>query len=1125
MRRRTLAAPLVERRRPEHRPRTVPGLGTVSAPGSATEVEADSVARRAPGQVASAPPGSRLRLDGPSVLPGHGRVLDPGLRSAMESRLGADLARVRVQTGSDGARTAGALGARALSAGPDIAFARGTYEPGSHSGRGLIAHELAHTLQPAGTGPAVRRQPAGPVTAGTTASVVELQGHRTFDPPAPIAERIKANGTSPTWVSVRFGDIASGEIPVFWGPKTISLTLGDGYQTPEPKPFMPAWGITLHHPAFRTLSLARPTLWVDLRDSVVSGGMGWVTPVGLATHVSRFKQAVPLEELFGGLQDFTDLRLTGEIVNTLWDGHFRYSAARIAFRSGVFEGSGTLTVRDAAYDLDAGLAVPLAGLPAGADVPVKADQKLGDSPIFLRKRWDYAKSFGPGKGRLSGALSATLGRGHLDIRGTAKYASTSPKVTGTVTVVVGTLPVAQEAVRNKLGAAAPPPDPALTGAGSLAITGWGDLDFALSEWITGRASVIVHPEGYVTAKGELTPTKVVVLTKLHEKEKTLDWLTGDKTIPVAGWGKLAGFNAVVDWKTVAKGSFGPATLHDLRLAGLVSTHPAIANTFELSALISAPATAGLTLTVGARMATHLLTGEAVSAGVKGTGELELLMYAEAGAKAGRRAVAGAAAGAPLGEYFFQGHLDASAALVLRLKLALTGSVLFWEGSTGLVDREWTLGQGGVGLGFTYVLGGKDRDQQLTTEFKKFPFDEDKFGRAMARRDLPEAKQPVRSEATAAAKSDVDRPEAPPEPVLPGTGTKPSAGVGGATTRIDEPFFMGVAQHTLRLELTEHPDVLMSSPRPTSLLWRIKRLRTELRKSPPPAAELQARLEDLAKIEEQAKLVIAAASEAVKNPKYLTPDVPGFHELAGLIEVYAVHYDATDLEATFAAVSVDPADPASILNKFPALAAQSLMVSRVQQILEAGVGAVQLRTIVDKHRPSEETELGELLDLIWTMVIRNVQGWRKVTGDLAIGGNKLKGARFVLQYVESQHGWDSLAFEAEDAEAEDPSGRRWDAWMNGRLYEFKAWYRWLPINDRTFLKQILQDYHRTSGMPLRWVFGPGSMTRGDVLDHMRAALDGVKEDLRAQKELKVPGFTISIADAIAGMLDDIVVKVK
>jgi hypothetical protein len=355
---------------------------------------------------------------------------------------------------------------------------------------------------------------------------------------------------------------------------------------------------------------------------------------------------------------------------------------------------------------------------------------------------------------------------------------------------------------------------------------------------------------------------------------------------------------------------------------------------------------------------------------------------------------------------------------------------------------------------------------------------------------------------------------------------PTPGTGvAATRRIDESFQMGVAPHTLRLELTEHPDVLMSSPRPTSLLWRIKRLRTQLRTSPPPAAELRARLEDLGKIEEQAKLVIAEASEAVKNPKYLTPDIPGFHELAGLIEVYAIHYDATDLEASFAAVSVDPAAPATILNKFPGLAAQSLMVSRVEQILEAGVAAVQLRTIVDKHSPSQEKEVAQLLDHIWNMVIRNVPGWPKVTGDLAIGGNKLKGARFVLDYVELHAGWDSLAFEAEDPEAVDPSGRRWDAWMNGRLYEFKAWYAWLAVNDRTFLKQILQDYHRTAGMPLRWVFGPGSMSRDDVLDHMRAALDGVKADLRAQKEPKVPGFTVSIADAIEAMLDDIVRKVN
>jgi hypothetical protein len=854
--------------------------------------------------------------------------------------------------------------------------------------------------------------------------------------------------------------------------------------------------------------------------------MGWVTPVGLAQDVDRFKQAVPLHLLFGGLQDFSDLKLHGEIVNSLWEGRFRYLVPRITFRSEEYEGSGTLSVRNAAYDLDSSLAVPLPGLPAGAQVPVRADEKLAESPIFLRRRWNYARSFGPGKGRLTGSLSATLGRGHVDIRGTARYASTTPKVTGAVTIVVGTMEVAQQAVRDKLGQAAPPPDPALTDAGGLAITGFGDLDFVLSEWITGRASVVVHPEGYVTAKGELTPTKVIVLSGIHEKKKEVPWLTGDRTIPIAGFGKLAGFNAVVDWRTVANASFGPATLHDMRLAGLVSTHPAIANTFELSAVISAPATAALVLTVGARMATHLLTGEAVSAGVRGTGELEVLMYAEAAAQAGRRAVKGAPAGAPLGEYYFKGHLEASAALVLRLKLDLTGSVLFWEGSERLVDREWTLGQGGVGLGFTYVLGGKDRDHELTTDFRKLPFDGEAFGRAVARRELAKAKGPEKTEAgTTTAKSDVDRPEAPPAPDLPGTGPTPTTGTGvAATRRVEEPFLMGATHHTLRLELTEHPDLLMESPRPTSLLWRIKRVRAELRKSPPPQAELQARLEDLDKIEEQAKQVIAAATELVKKPKYLTPDVPGFHELAALIEVYAAHFDATDLEATFAAVSVDADDPATVLNKFPRLAAQSLVVSRVAQILQAGVGVVQLRTIVDKHRPSEEQDLAELLDLVWTMVMHNVRNWSKVTTDLAIGGNKLKGARFVLRYVELQRGWDSLAFEAEDEEAEDPTGRRWDAWMNGRLYEFKAWYRWVPVSDLTFLRQILQDYHRTAGMPLRWVFGPGAMKRSDVLEHMRAALDRVRADLRAHRTRTWPGWTISIADAIDAMLDDIVRKV-
>lgn len=81
------------------------------------------------------------------------RSLPGDLRAGMERSFGADFSGVRVH--EDGA--ADALGADAYAAGKDLHFARGQYDPGSHSGRELIGHELAHVVQqdhgaPAGQG-------------------------------------------------------------------------------------------------------------------------------------------------------------------------------------------------------------------------------------------------------------------------------------------------------------------------------------------------------------------------------------------------------------------------------------------------------------------------------------------------------------------------------------------------------------------------------------------------------------------------------------------------------------------------------------------------------------------------------------------------------------------------------------------------------------------------------------------------------------------------------------------------------------------------------------------------------------------------------------------------------------
>jgi len=81
------------------------------------------------------------------VLTEEGEDLDESTRMFMETELGHDFRRVRVHTNARASESARAVNALAYTVGTDIVFASGTYQPHTHSGRHLIAHELVHTLQ------------------------------------------------------------------------------------------------------------------------------------------------------------------------------------------------------------------------------------------------------------------------------------------------------------------------------------------------------------------------------------------------------------------------------------------------------------------------------------------------------------------------------------------------------------------------------------------------------------------------------------------------------------------------------------------------------------------------------------------------------------------------------------------------------------------------------------------------------------------------------------------------------------------------------------------------------------------------------------------------------------------
>ena len=93
------------------------------------------------------------------VLSSPGRSLDAPTRAFFEPRFGHDFGAVRIYDDGQAAASARSMGALAYTVGRDIVFGRGEYAAGTDSGRRLLAHELAHVMQQAGTTQYLRRVP------------------------------------------------------------------------------------------------------------------------------------------------------------------------------------------------------------------------------------------------------------------------------------------------------------------------------------------------------------------------------------------------------------------------------------------------------------------------------------------------------------------------------------------------------------------------------------------------------------------------------------------------------------------------------------------------------------------------------------------------------------------------------------------------------------------------------------------------------------------------------------------------------------------------------------------------------------------------------------------------------
>lgn len=81
---------------------------------------------------------------------GGGSPLPDETRAFMEPRFGADFSGVRIHTGNTATDMNQRIQAQAFTHGKDIYFNSGKYDPGSSSGKTLLAHELTHVIQQTG---------------------------------------------------------------------------------------------------------------------------------------------------------------------------------------------------------------------------------------------------------------------------------------------------------------------------------------------------------------------------------------------------------------------------------------------------------------------------------------------------------------------------------------------------------------------------------------------------------------------------------------------------------------------------------------------------------------------------------------------------------------------------------------------------------------------------------------------------------------------------------------------------------------------------------------------------------------------------------------------------------------
>ena len=662
---------------------------------------------------------------------GGGNPLASDTRQEMESGFGADFNGVRVHNDSNAVQMNTELGAQAFTSGNDIYFNEGKYNPGSDSGKYLLAHELTHTVQQGASSTSVQKteDPAQPVAAETPSRPSS---------PIDIAHRLELNAAWASYLDSQYengerifdADVKIGE--QYTG--TIKLNKQRGTAEGEQAKYELSEG---NH---RYLEISGWSFLDPLRQAGVTPilvlrefGDSQQTQGFLSVKIGDNALIADVQGFIRGLnENLESMRFLGiEPINV--DG------LENTFENGrlLFQISALTTVVDGFLDAGGGMGITGSTFTFNLNANVEIDG-LANGEFTIARGEDGSLS---GTGDISADIanvSATIHVEYIDgvvtIQGTGRM--NSDKFSGEITLLVTDearstqmmqAALGVEAMDNAADEAATPAVAAPKTRNNQVLAGWGEVQASITPWLEGTAKIGIDHEGHVTIVGEIiVPDEIELMEQRGKKVDLFDIeIRAGYGIPLVGQVFL--FASV---GMFVNAGFGPLVLKDVGFTGTYSTDPNVLQQFSITGTLGINAFAIIGLEAEAGVGVTLL-GHDVKAGVNVTAAAGLRAYAEA-TPTFEYIEQQAPEGGKVGESHLKGHFEAAAQLFLQL----TGALFYeldspWWSPAPDGREEYPLGEVqypigdslGIGADIDWLVGSPDAPE-LT--FSPVEFDPDKF---------------------------------------------------------------------------------------------------------------------------------------------------------------------------------------------------------------------------------------------------------------------------------------------------------------------------------------------------------------------------------------------------------------